>query len=40
MGKSRFKRKGKSKFIMIEGYIIRSPAWQTLTPTTRPHISN
>src|SRR5437773_11628799 len=35
MGKSRFKRKGKSKFLMIEGYIVRSPAWRTLTPNDK-----
>lgn len=35
MGKSRFKRKGKSKFIMIEGYIMRSPAWSALTPNEK-----
>lgn len=29
---SRHKRKGKSKFLMIEGYIIRSAAWQSLSP--------
>lgn len=29
------KRKGKSKFVMIDGYIMRSVAWQALTPTDR-----
>jgi hypothetical protein len=31
MAKSRFKRKGQSKFLMIEGYILRSPAWRALS---------
>ncbi|MGE0283323.1 MAG: hypothetical protein AB7F09_15835 [Parvibaculaceae bacterium] len=35
MAKSRFKRKGKTKFVMIEGYIMRSPAWAALTPNDR-----
>lgn len=35
MAKSRFKRKGKSKFLMIEGYIMRSPAWRALTPNDK-----
>ncbi|WP_336741352.1 hypothetical protein [Aureimonas altamirensis] len=35
MSKSRFKRKGKSKFLMIEGYIMRSPAWRALTPNDK-----
>ncbi|NEJ57499.1 hypothetical protein GUK21_14925 [Rhizobium leguminosarum] len=32
---SRFKRKGKSKFVMIDGYIMRSAAWDALTPVDR-----
>lgn len=32
---SRFKRKGKAKFIMIDGYVKRSAAWQALTPVER-----
>ncbi|MBB3913872.1 hypothetical protein [Rhizobium fabae] len=28
---SRFKRKGKSKFLMIDGYVMRSAAWAALT---------
>lgn len=32
MAKSRYKRKGKAKFLMIDGYIIRSAAWQALSP--------
>jgi hypothetical protein len=32
MARSRYKRKGKSKFLMIEGYIMRSPAWRALSP--------
>lgn len=32
MSKSRFKRKGKSKFIMLDGYVKRSAAWKALTP--------
>lgn len=32
MAKSRFKRKGKAKFIMIDGYVKRSAAWKALTP--------
>lgn len=35
MAKGRFKRKGKSKFIMIEGYIMRSAAWSALTPNDK-----
>ncbi len=29
---NRYKRKGKSKFIMIEGYVKLSAAWKALTP--------
>ncbi|WP_421360266.1 hypothetical protein [Agrobacterium rosae] len=29
------KRKGKSKFIMIDGYVKRSAAWKALTPVDR-----
>jgi hypothetical protein len=32
---SRYKRKKKSKFLMIEGYILRSPAWRALSPNDR-----
>jgi hypothetical protein len=32
---NRHKRKGKSKFLLIEGYIIRSVAWQALTPNDK-----
>ncbi|WP_247872611.1 MarR family transcriptional regulator [Brucella sp. 2280] len=32
---NKYKRKGKSKFIMIEGYVKRSPAWKALTPIER-----
>lgn len=32
---SRHKRKGKSKFIMIEAYVKRSAAWKALTPIER-----
>ena len=32
MSRSKVKRKGKEKFLMIEGYIIRSPAWRALSP--------
>lgn len=35
MAKSRFKRKGKSKFLMIEGYIMRSSAWRALSPNDK-----
>lgn len=30
-----FKRKGKSKFVMIEAYVKRSAAWNALTPNAR-----
>lgn len=33
--KNKFKRKGKSKFIMIEGYVKRSEAWRALTVVER-----
>jgi len=32
---SKWKRKGKSKFIMIEAYVKRSAAWKALTPVER-----
>jgi DNA-binding MarR family transcriptional regulator len=32
---SKYKRKGKSKFIMIDGYVKRCLAWQALTPVER-----
>lgn len=32
---SRHKRKGRSKFLMIERYLWRSPAWESLTPVER-----
>ncbi|MDX3976990.1 hypothetical protein [Shinella sp.] len=32
---NRNKRKGKSKFIMLEGYVKRSAAWRALTPIER-----
>ncbi|WP_192384094.1 hypothetical protein [Mesorhizobium silamurunense] len=32
---SRYKRKGKAKFLLIEGYLIRSTAWQHATPNDR-----
>jgi DNA-binding HxlR family transcriptional regulator len=32
---SKLKRKGKSKFIMIEAYVKRSAAWKALTPIER-----
>lgn len=32
---SKFKRKGKAKFIMIEAYVKRSAAWRALTPNAR-----
>jgi DNA-binding transcriptional MocR family regulator len=32
---SKWKRKGKQKFIMIEGYVKRSPGWKALTPIER-----
>lgn len=35
MARSRFKRKGKAKFLMIEGYIMRSPAWRALSPNDK-----
>jgi Winged helix-turn-helix DNA-binding len=35
MARSRYKRKGKSKFIMIDGYIMRSAAWKALTANER-----
>lgn len=35
MSKSRFKRKGKAKFLMIEGYVIRSAAWAALSPNDK-----
>ncbi|CAN7241104.1 GntR family transcriptional regulator [Mesorhizobium sp. LjNodule214] len=35
MARSRFKRKGNAKFIMIEGYIMRSAAWLALSANDR-----
>lgn len=35
MARNKFKRKGKSKFIMIEGYVKCSAAWKALTPIER-----
>ena len=35
MSRSRFKRKGKQKFLMIESYIFKSAAWRALTPVER-----
>lgn len=32
---SKWKRKGKNKFIMIDGYIMRSVAWASLTPNDK-----
>lgn len=32
---NKYKRKGKAKFIMIEGYVKRSLAWKALTPIER-----
>lgn len=32
---NKHKRKGKSKFIMIDGYVKRSAAWKALTPNAR-----
>jgi len=32
---SRHKRKGKTKFVMIDGYVKRSAAWKDLTPIER-----
>ena len=32
---SKYKRKGKQKFLMIEEYVMRSPAWRALTPNDR-----
>lgn len=32
---SKWKRKGKSKFVMIDGYIMRSIAWSHLTPNDK-----
>ncbi|AWC25478.1 hypothetical protein CO731_04975 [Aminobacter sp. MSH1] len=32
---SKWKRKGKSKFIMIDGYVKRSAAWKALTPVEK-----
>ncbi|MBU4529765.1 MAG: hypothetical protein KUA43_08810 [Hoeflea sp.] len=33
--KKNFKRKGKGKFIMLDGYVKRSAAWKDLTPNDR-----
>lgn len=35
MSSNRNKRKGRSKFIMIDGYVKRSAAWKALTPIER-----
>jgi hypothetical protein len=35
MANSKFKRKGKAKFIMIESYVKLSAAWKALTPIER-----
>lgn len=35
MSNSKFKRKGRAKFIMIDGFVKRSAAWQALTPNDR-----
>ena len=32
---SKYKRKGKGKFVMIDGYVKRSEAWKALTPIER-----
>ena len=32
---SKHKRKGRTKFIMIDGYVKRCPAWKALTPIER-----
>lgn len=32
---SKYKRKGKRKFIMIDGYVKRSAAWSSLSPNAR-----
>lgn len=32
---SKYKRKGRSKFIMIDGYVKRSAAWKALSPIDR-----
>jgi len=31
----KYKRKGKSKFLMIEGYVMRSPAFRALSPNDK-----
>lgn len=35
MAKSKFKRQGKSKFIMIDGYVKRCAAWRALSTNDR-----
>lgn len=35
MARNKNKRRGKSKFIMIDGYVKRSAAWKALTPIER-----
>lgn len=35
MSKNKHKRKGRPKFIMIEGYVMRSAAWSALTAIER-----
>lgn len=32
---SRYKRKGKGKFLMLDGYLLRSTAWQALSAVDR-----
>jgi len=32
---SKFKRKGKAKFLMIDGWIVRTPAYRAMTPNDR-----
>jgi len=32
LSRSRFKRKGQQKFLMLEGYMIRCAAWSALSP--------
>jgi hypothetical protein len=32
---SKWKRKGKAKFLMLEGYLLKSAAWRSLMPNDR-----
>ena len=32
---SKYRRKGKGKFLMLEGYLVRSAAWRSLRPNDR-----